>query len=365
MSKATVPVPKQLDDVNAAWMSNVLDLDFPGVDVQAVEITDVTYGSACRARLELTYRHQGHGSGEPPASALLKTSLSKEVIEASEMPAFWLPTMVALNTAEVRFYQDGHGSALMGDRVPGAWYAGADAALTAVVLEDLRRRDQIEFCSFDRPFDADRMANVLEVLARLHAARWEDAELVANPYPDTLEFGMLDALLSEENWNAQLSRPRGQRVPPELSDRGRVAKAWGELAAAKQTRPICLLHSDPHIGNTFFDQAGAGFFDWQLFTSGHWAYDVVWSMIGAMTIEGRRAHERDLLRHYLDALAGHGVDAPDVNSAWESYRRFAITGFLNFLTPGDTVQSEEYNSVVGERHATAAVDLETLLLLGV
>jgi aminoglycoside/choline kinase family phosphotransferase len=253
----------------------------------------------------------------------------------------------------------------MGDRVPGAWFAGAESAFTAIVLEDLRRRDGIEFCSFDRPFDADRMANVLEVLARLHAARWDDAELVANPYPDTLEFGMLDALLSEDNWNAQLSRPRGQRVPRELTDRGRVEKAWRELAAAKQTRPICLLHSDPHIGNTFFDRAGAGFFDWQLFTSGHWAYDVVWSMIGAMTVEGRRAHERDLLRHYLDALASHGVEAPNANSAWDSYRRFAIAGFLNFLTPGDTVQSEEYNSVVGERHATAAVDLETLALLGV
>jgi aminoglycoside phosphotransferase (APT) family kinase protein len=125
------------------------------------------------------------------------------------------------------------------------------------------------------------------------------------------------------------------------------------------------LHGDPHIGNTFFDSAGAGLYDWQLFASGHWAYDVVWAMAGAMTVEDRRANERDLIAHYLDSLAGNGVTAPEFDTAWKAYRTFAIAGFLNFLTPGDAVQSEEYNAEVGARHATAAVDLDSLRLLGV
>jgi len=117
-----------------------------------------------------------------------------------------------------------------------------------------------------------------------------------------------------------MNRPRGEHVPPQLQDRPRVATAIGALNDIKQRSPVCLLHGDPHMGNMFFDADGGGLFDWQLFTSGHWAYDVVWSMVGAMTIEARRATDRDLLTHYTE---------------------------------------------VGKRHATAAVDLDSLKLLGV
>jgi hypothetical protein len=48
----------------------------------------------------------------------------------------------------------------------------------------------------------------------------------------------------------------------------------------------------------------------------------------------------------------------------------AKTGFVEpkattFLTPGEKIQSEEHNAVVGERHAVAAVDLESLPALGI
>jgi aminoglycoside phosphotransferase (APT) family kinase protein len=357
--------PRHLGDVDSDWLTSVLAWHYPGVIVDDVRFTDVTFGSACRAAMEISYRTAGDGPLRPPESALLKTTLSGQVIAESNMPAFWLPTMTALNQAEVRFYRDGTGAALLGDRIPECWYAREDSGVTAILMEDLRRRRELKFQSFDRPLEPDSMASILEVLARLHAARWQHPDLVAKPLPDGLQFGMLDALLGEENWTAQMNRPRGEHVPPELQDRRRVATALGALNDAKQRSPVCLLHGDPHVGNMFFDSNGGGLFDWQLFTSGHWAYDVVWSMVGAMTIEARRANERDLLTHYLAALSRLGVDAPTFDSAWRSYRTFAIAGFLNFLTPGDTVQTEEYNTEVGKRHATAAVDLDSLKLLGV
>lgn len=364
MTDSVIAVPRDLADVDPTWMSAVLAEHFPGIDVAQVTVTAASYGSACRAMLDIEYRAGGDSPRQPPPSAVLKTSLSGQVIDDSQMPDFWLPTMRALNGAEVRFYRGGQGVAVLGDRIPQSWYAREESGVTAVLIEDLRQRSGIRFCSFDKPLNRDSMAQVLEVLARLHAARWADPALVAAPLPDGLQFGMLDALLSEENWVAQLSRPRGSRVPAELADRDRIAHAFGALNSLKQDNPVCLLHGDPHIGNVFFDALGAGLYDWQLFASGHWAYDVVWAMVGAMTIEDRRASERDLLAHYLDALARQGVEAPDFDSAWKSYRTFAIAGFLNFLTPGDTVQTEEYNAEVGARHATAAVDLEALRLLG-
>lgn len=365
MDSCKTALPHHLDDADSEWLTSVLTWHYPGVVVDDVRFTDVTFGSACRATMEISYRTAGDGPLRPPESALLKMTLSRQVITESSMPAFWLPTMTALNQAEVRFYGGGTGAALLGDRVPQCWYAGEDSGVTAILMEDLRRRRELKFQSFDRPLEPDSMASILEVLARLHAARWQHPDLVAQPLPDGLQFGMLDALLGEENWTAQMSRPRGEHVPPLLQDRLRVATAIGAMNDIKQRSPVCLLHGDPHVGNMFFDAGGGGLFDWQLFTSGHWAYDVVWSMVGAMTIEARRANDRDLLAHYLDALSRHGVEAPTFNSAWRSYRTFAIAGFLNFLTPGDTVQTEEYNTEVGKRHATAAVDLDSLKLLGV
>ncbi|MGB8408094.1 MAG: phosphotransferase [Mycobacterium sp.] len=365
MSDARTSVPRGLADVDPGWMTAVLGQHFLGADVARVTVTAASYGSACRATLAIEYARRGDGPRQPPSSAVLKTSLSGQVISDTEMPDFWLPTMRALNAAEIRFYRGGHGATVLGDRIPESWYAREESGATAVLLEDLRQRNGIRFGSFDNPLDRDAMAQVLEVLARLHAARWADPALLAAPLPDGLQFGMLDALLSEENWVTQLSRPRGARVPTELGDHARIVRAFRALSAHKQNSPTCLLHGDPHIGNVFFDADGAGLYDWQLFSSGHWAYDVVWAMAGAMTVGDRRADERDLLAHYLGALAGHGAEAPDFDSAWKSYRTFAIAGFLNFLTPGDTVQTEDYNAEVGARHAAAAIDLEALRLLGV
>lgn len=331
MPDVPTSVPRTLSDVDPEWMTAVLGQHFAGADVAQVTVTTASYGSAYRATLAIEYAQRGDGLRQPPSTAVLKTSLSGQVISDTEMPDFWLPTMRALNAAEIHFYRGGHGTTMLGDRVPENWYAREESGATAALLEDLGQRDGIRFCSFDDPLGRDGMAQVLEVLARLHAARWADPTLLTAPLPDGLQFGTLDALLSEENWVTQLSRPRGARVPTELADRARMVRAFCALNALKHDGPACLLHGDPHIGNLLFDDGGAGLYDWQLFSSGHWAYDVVWAMAGAMTIHDRRAHERDLLAHYPGALAGYGAEAPDFDSAWKSYRTFAIAGLFELL----------------------------------
>jgi len=198
MDSRTTALPHHLDDVDSDWLTSVLVCHYPGVIVNDVRFTDVTFGSACRATMEISYRTAGDGPRRPPESALLKTTLSEQVIAQSDMPAFWLPTMTALNLAEVRFYGGGAGAALLGDRIPKCWYASEDSGFTAILMEDLRRRRELKFQSFDRPLEPDSMASILEVLARLHAARWQHSDLVARPLPDGLQFGMLDALLGEE-----------------------------------------------------------------------------------------------------------------------------------------------------------------------
>jgi aminoglycoside phosphotransferase (APT) family kinase protein len=353
-------VPTSIEDLTPDWLTYALSESFPGVAVTDVLLTDVLHGSAAKARL----RVQSTGSPDAPTSLLVKASFTEAAGEDA-LSQQWAPLMMMLNAAEVRFYREDADA--MGDRSPRCWYAAEDESGSVLVLEDLNDRDgAVTFGSFDRPLGGDAMASVLDVLAMLHSARWDDQRLAREPLTDGfLEGGMLDGFLSQVNWEQQMARPRGKVVPAELRDHSLVARAVRTAWAAKRLAPVSLIHGDPHIGNLYFDKQGAGLLDWQLQTSGHWASDVVYAISTAMEIEDRRSYECDLLQHYLGRLRGHGVDAPTFDDAWLWYRKLAIWGFVSFLTPGDGIQSEEYNAVVGERNAVAAVDLESISALEV
>ena len=61
-----------------------------------------------------------------------------------------------------------------------------------------------------------------------------------------------------------------------------------------------MIHGDPHIGNLFDDDGRTGFLDWGIINVGAPMRDVSYFLTMAMSIDDRRVHERDLLRHYLD-----------------------------------------------------------------
>jgi Ecdysteroid kinase-like family len=352
-------IPNGIEELTADWLTSALAASVPGITVTEATLLDVLHGSAAKARIQLS----ATGPADVPASLLVKGAFT-EGLGDDAVAQVWHQLMVMLNQAEVRFYEDD--AAAVGDRTPRCYYAAADDRASVLVLEDLRNREGIGFGSFDRPLGPDAMASVLDVLATLHASRWDDEELARSPLSDgMLDGGMLDGFLSEVNWNQQMSRPRGRRVPEALTDHRCVTAAIRRVWACKRSGPQCLIHGDPHIGNYFFDTSGAGLLDWQLCTSGHWASDVVYAIASAMEIDDRRTHEGDLLRHYLDRLSSLGVSAPAFDEAWFEYRKFSLWGFIALLTPGEGVQTEEYNATVGERHAVAAVDLDAVGALNV
>ena len=59
---------------------------------------------------------------------------------------------------------------------------------------------------------------------------------------------------------------------------------------------------------------------------GHWSNDVAYHIGSALEPTERAQHERDLLSHYLDTLAGYGVDPPAWDTAWAEYRRGVTYG---------------------------------------
>ena len=64
-----------------------------------------------------------------------------------------------------------------------------------------------------------------------------------------------------------------------------------------------------------------GLADWQCATKGHWSRDVSYAIACGLTVEDRRAWERDLLRYYLDRLQAAGGERISFDDAWTHYRQ--------------------------------------------
>ena len=127
-----------------------------------------------------------------------------------------------------------------------------------------------------------------------------------------------------------------------------------------------MVHGDAHIGNAYIEADGhVGFVDWQTVAVGSWVHDVNYFLVSALDVPDRRAHERDLLGHYLKVLATFGVSAPGLDEAWSDYRRATVHGFLGWLCNLDQWQPAEVNTATYARFGMAMIDHDTYAALGV
>lgn len=94
-------------------------------------------------------------------------------------------------------------------------------------------------------------------------------------------------------------------------------------------------------------------------------HDVDYFLVSALDLPDRRAHERDLLGHYLKALATFGVTTPAPDEAWEEYRRTTVYGFLCWLCNPDVWQPPDVNTATCARFGVAMLDHDTYAALGV
>ncbi|BDB44127.1 hypothetical protein IWGMT90018_45730 [Mycobacterium kiyosense] len=96
--------------------------------------------------------------------------------------------------------------------------------------------------------------------------------------------------------------------------------------------PNTLLHSDVHSRNWYLTpDGGMGLYDWQLITRGVWALDVAYALSSALTVEDRRAWERELIELYIDRLFASGGPALSFDEAWLAYRQQAFHGLVFWL----------------------------------
>ena len=246
-------------------------------------------------------------------------------------------------------------------RTPRAYYTGIDERVgrALVIMDDIGSMGG-RFLNAFQPYSIDTCRDTLGQLARLHAGTWADPQWEVDWLDPRM--GMTAKLFSTEYLQALLDDGRGEHVADELLDASRLQAAVAITAALPET---CVIHGDTHSGNVYLDADGrACWLDWQVTQRGHWSIDVAYHLGTVLDIEDRRAHERDLVRHYLDELTANGVaDAPSWDEAWERYTLGFSWGYLLWVIT--QISSREVVLVHMPRLGAALADHDTWNRLGV
>ena len=275
-----------VDELTPQLLSNLL-----GAQVVAAGSTPLGVGnmSGCY-RLALTYAEGSEG----PASLVAKMASGDAAVREANALSY---------RAEVGFYSQ------LASRIrcaaPRSYYAGIDDQDNSflLLLEDLSPAepgDQIRGCS------REEAGAALTNLAGLHASTWCDPQLRNLPFlapmgPEVAESAR-DVLVAMTP--GFIERFSIGRADAEILNR------YGEAMArciGSRTERYALLHNDYRLDNLMFDSRGSSArpvvaVDWAVIASGLPGRDVAFFLATGLEPELRRAHERDLVAGYCQAL---------------------------------------------------------------
>ncbi|MGV0791488.1 phosphotransferase [Mycolicibacterium sp. XJ1819] len=342
-------MPRSPADITPAWLSQAL-----AAEVTSVGIREIIGGTATKVLLDIGY------SGTPPfpEAMCFKGGLGEHAL-------FMAP--VGIYATEARFFRDERPHSEV--TTPEVFWADVDEDLFGGILMEDLSRPSVRFGSALTPLSADEVAAVLDSIAVLHASRWNSPWLNTADWlehfadPDSrgrAYFSMLGADVVSE-----FIAKRRDVLPTQLRDAQHCLELFWGYVANSERKPQTLLHGDLHPGNIYFDGDRVGLCDWQVLGRGSPAFDLAYLLGSAMTAQERRDNERDLLRHYLDALASAGITtAPAAEELWHLYRIHMAYGMFAWLTNPEAFQSAKIIRETLARLATAVVDLDTAQAVG-
>jgi aminoglycoside phosphotransferase (APT) family kinase protein len=318
MSTSLEPVV-HLDAITTGWLTEVLSAAGALESGRVVGVERETCGTGQLAdsyRFALTY---------DPAGAGPATVVGKFPSDDANSRAFGQQSGYYRN--EIRFYEEL--APTLSVVVPTALHAALAENETDFVLlmDDLapaRIVDQLVGCT------ADQAALVMEQAAALHAGSWKSADLAEVAWLQGTSGSFVHVTDNFEETISTFGDKAGDLVPEsDLLEAGKLnahRDSWKRVFTA----PRCLWHSDLRADNLLFDAQGGALpvavLDWQGVGYGCGTIDVAYFLGTSLTTADRRAHERDLLRHYHEALVALGVADYGADACWEDYRVLAIHG---------------------------------------
>lgn len=222
------------------------------------------------------------------------------------------------------------------------------------------------FCDHRTVVIRQRAESQLRLLAHLHGKCYRDRDLSARSaqFPTfneflkrTVAFGLREGanagfLAAEEAIPARLHR--------------RHIEIWPATLAAVESLEA-PTHGDVHLKNWYVAKNGEmGLSDWQCATYSHWGRDFAYTIATALTVEDRRAWDRDLLAYYLDQMTEQGGPMLPFEQAWNVYRRQLLPSLAWWtvtLSPAPgmpEMQPRDISIEFVRRIATAIDDLDAL-----
>jgi Ecdysteroid kinase-like family len=349
----TEPLPWDRKEVNAQWLTRMLQYRYPGLVVKEMEIVELFDSHTTKLRIKVELNEAGKAAGLPP-NLCLKSNWSGSFND------------VDIHALEARFYH--HLASHLKVPVPHCYYADWDddgRGQGLIVLEDLAHRGG-RFGHSTQHAGINGVASALEGLAKLHGSLWDSPVLADQKWLQTSMNTTVDNDQIRIMWGwieKNLEDPKTRAVLPGalLDEPGRLQRAFDRLAdwEHKQTTPYCLLLGDCHQGNTYTLPGGDRIWlDWQLVRRGRPWRDLTYFMVGSLTVDERRSAERDLLQHYRESLLATGArDVISLDEIWENYRRWVIYGMQAWIANMDEWGQD--GLPMKERFFTAGEDLGT------
>lgn len=357
---STEDLPASYDSITDAWLSEAL---CPTADARIVghQFGAPDDGSSERRTLVVDYDDRG-----------VELGLRTHFFCKASMD---LPSRVAIGftgaaEAEIGFYE--HIRPHLAIEAPLGFFGKVNPETLAsiVIIEDIVDRVQ-EFGHHTTQITRARAEDQIDLLAKVHGAGYANVAVKSaiaglRTWPDvferTLKLGLQEAC-------AKGFRQAEGVLPPEIFSR--EAEIWPKsLASLDQHRhgETTYTHCDVHLRNWYVTKDGRmGLADWQCASRGHWSRDLAYCLSVGLTIEDRRAWERDLIALYLDRLATYGGPCPLMAEALLAYRKQLMTVLAWWtvtLNPTeempDVLQPKESTLCFLERIGAAMADHHTL-----
>jgi len=352
-------IPKTINDVTPAWVSDAL-----GCEVQSLEFEQVGQGIGLMGDIFKVVL-SGDAKAQALGSVVVKLPSSFEDNRQQGIA-------LGMFDAEVRFYNELAPAVKVG--LPEIYHSEiiAGTADFVIVMEDL---SDLKLVNQSEGMTALEARSAVGVLASIHATWWDkgrDAAFDWIPsmtgprieYVDQLLLQILPAFeagFAKDLSADQLSIFRGFA--------GNYLKINSILA---ERSPWTIAHQDYRVENMMFaddDSNRVVVIDWQGIGRGPGVYDLSYILSGSMDIELRRAHETALVEHYHETLVAAGVTNYSQAQAWLDYQHAQLMGGLaTAMVAGGNLdlsneRGQQLVASMAIRHSQAALDHGGLDLL--
>lgn len=354
-------IPMGLEYVTPEWLTDILVGERRGdVRVTRFKLSEPDEGTSSRRRIFLEYNEAGRAEGLP-ATVFCKTT--------HHLENRYIIGMNGGIEAECAFF----------DRVRPKLDIAAPEALHAqfeprslnsiIVMRDIG--NDVSFCNYDTPMTEALARSQMDALSTVHAAFYESDELTTtlSPWNDWEIYFEITA--KEAGFEQACQRGFAEAkdvIPAALFER--EAEIWPATLAAIALHgrlPRTLVHGDPHLKNWYVvDDQTMGLNDWQCSCKGHLSRDLSYCIGASLTVEQRRAWDRDLVAYYVGQMQEKGVRDLDFDAVWLAYRAQMFpalawwTGTLGQPPEAPAMQPRDASLAFIERMTNAIEDLDSL-----